>query len=99
MIIVHGTATASEGNLDALLEASRAHVARSLTEPGCISHEVTQGVDDPNRLVFVERWADMDALQTHFNVPDAHEFGAAVLTLTNGTFTLEMFEAEVVEGP
>ncbi|MCB0864891.1 MAG: antibiotic biosynthesis monooxygenase [Solirubrobacterales bacterium] len=99
MIIVHGTATATEGNLGELLDASRAHVARSLTEPGCISHEVTQGVDDPNRLVFIERWQDMDALEAHFTVPASAEFGATVARLTAGAFTLEMFEAEELAGP
>ena len=99
MIIVHGSATAAEGNLDELLEASRAHVARSLTEPGCLSHEVTVGADDPNRLVFLERWQDMAALQAHFEVPASREFGAAVARLTDGAFTLEMFEAEELAGP
>ncbi len=99
MIIVHGTATATEGNRDELLEASRAHVARSLTEPGCLSHEVTVGADDPNRLVFIERWADMDSLQAHFEVEGSREFGAAVARLTGGAFTLELFEAEELAGP
>lgn len=99
MIIVHASATAIDGNLEELLAESRAHVARSLTEPGCISHEVTQGVNDPNRLVFAERWADMDALQTHFEVEGSREFGAAVARLTGGAFTLEMYEAEELTGP
>ena len=99
MIIVYGTATATEGNADELLEESRAHVARSLTEPGCLSHGVTRDVDDPNRLVFIERWEDMDALQAHFEVPASREFGAAVARLTEGTFSLEMFEAEELAGP
>ena len=99
MIIVHGSATATEGNRDELLEESRAHVARSLTEPGCLSHEVTVGADDPNRLVFLERWEDMAALQAHFEVPASRDFGAAVARLTGGAFTLEMFEAEELAGP
>ena len=97
MIVVIGTATAASGQCDELLAASKAHVARSLQEPGCLSHEVTQGADDPNRLVFVERWEDMAALQAHFEVPASRDFGAAILRLTDGAFSLELFEASPLE--
>ena len=41
--------------------ASSTCTARAL-EPGCLLHSVHHDVEDPNRLVFVEHWADHDAL-------------------------------------
>ena len=34
------------------------HVRRSRTEPGCLFHAVHRDVEEPLRLVFVERWVD-----------------------------------------
>ena len=39
-------------------------------------------VEDPLRLVFVERWADRDALHAHFSVPASGDFVRAAEPLT-----------------
>ena len=48
------------------------------SEPGCLLHSVHHDVEDPNRLVFIEHWADRAALDTHFRVPASGTFVQAL---------------------
>jgi quinol monooxygenase YgiN len=92
MIIVTGSAQAIPEHLAQVLSLSLEHVHRSREEPGCRLHTVHQDVEDPNRVVFVEHWDDLDALRTHFAVPASAEFVDALAPLTNGT-TIEVYDA------
>ena len=93
MIIVTGTLTGSDATIAELLELSVAHVERSRQEPGCLSHGVARDVEDPLTLVFLERWADMDALHTHFADPAARSFVKHAATLSTRPPTLELYDA------
>jgi quinol monooxygenase YgiN len=35
-------------------------------EPGCISYELLENIEDPTSFTFVEEWQDGAALDTHF---------------------------------
>ena len=35
-------------------------------EPGCIEYEMHQSLERPDNFVMLERWADEEALATHF---------------------------------
>ena len=85
MIIVTGRIQARPGSLDALQAAALAHVGRSRSEPGCISHGVAVDCEDPLTLVFFECWSDRAALETHFRAPGSVEFVAAVRRLAAAT--------------
>jgi len=93
MIIVIGDVRVGNDSLDEALGLSHEHVERSRSEPGCISHDVHQHVDDANRLVFVERWADGDALRTHFAVPASIEFARALTGLADEPPQMDLYEA------
>jgi quinol monooxygenase YgiN len=80
-IIVTGAVVGSDTTIDALLAAALAHVRRSRTEPGCLSHHVYRDAEEPNRLFFFERWADRAALDAHFAVPASLEFVARLREL------------------
>ena len=94
MIIVTGSVTGRAETLDELLRLSLEHVHRSRLEPGCLLHSVHRDVEDPNRLVFLEHWADRDALSVHFQVPASGAFAAALRDLAAEPPTLEIYEAE-----
>lgn len=96
MILVTGHVRARPERLDEVLALSLAHVQRSRLEPGCILHTVHQDVEDPNRVVFVEQWADRDALAAHFEVPASLEFVHAVGGLAAEPPELQLFDAEPV---
>ena len=97
MIIVWGSMTAKANALDSLLKVSLAHVRRSRKESGCLLHSVQIDAENHNRIVFYEEWQDMEALKTHFKVPESRQFvqDAKVLSETGG-FDMKMYEANSV---
>jgi quinol monooxygenase YgiN len=92
VLIVIGSVVASEGRLDELLALGREHVARSRAEPGCLSHAVHRDVEDPNRLVFVERWTDRAALDAHFALSSSRAFVKAAAALAAGRPVIDVYE-------
>ena len=64
---------------------------RSRTEPGCLAHHLHVDVEDPNRLVFVERWADRATLDEHFRQPGSIEFVTQLRVLAEGRPRMEIF--------
>ena len=93
MIIVTGCIKAREGSLDELRAAALAHVKRSRTEPGCISHGVAADCEDPLTLVFFECWSDRLTLETHFRAPGSAEFVAAVRRLAAANTGPTLYDA------
>ena len=69
------------------------HVRRSRLEPGCLLHSVHRDVEDPRRLVFIEHWADVDALRRHFAVPASGAFVTEATALADGPTELAIYEA------
>lgn len=92
MILVLGHVTARSEHFDEVLKLSQQHVERSRTEPGCIAHAVHRDTENPLRLVFVEKWSDMAALQVHFRVPASREFGKALAAMASEVPGLEVHE-------
>ena len=93
MILVLGHVTARPEHFDEVLRLSQQHVERSRAEPGCVAHAVHRDAENPLRLVFVEKWRDMAALQLHFRVPASREFGKALMSLAADQPGLEVFDA------
>ena len=94
MVIVTGDAVIQPDLIDEAIAVSLDHVRRSRTEPGCISHAVHRDVENPLRLVFVEQWADLDALHTHFQVPASGGFVTALGRLSSERGTMQIYTAE-----
>ena len=95
MIIVTGSVQAKPDTLDEVLAISIEHVHRSRLEPGCRLHSVHQDVEDPLHVVFVEHWADTDALHAHFRVPASRAFAKALGTLAAEPPTMDIYDAQV----
>lgn len=96
MIIVTGSVVARPDAVEEVEAQALAHVRRSREEPGCLLHSVHRDVEDPNRFVFIEHWADKAALATHFQVPASGAFVEAARALSSGPTTLEIYEAEAI---
>jgi quinol monooxygenase YgiN len=93
MIIITGSVVGSEETIDELIRLGLEHVERSRLEPGCLSHGVARDVENPLRLVFAERWADLDAVRVHFAVPASGEFVRTAMALCESPPTLELYDA------
>ena len=96
MIIVTGHAIAREGADEAMQKLAVEHVLRSRAEPGCVSHEVSRDVQQPQRFVFVERWRDMAALQAHFQVEASRQFAKSMAQLSDGRPEMAIYQAEAI---
>lgn len=94
MIIVMGSVIVDETNLAEALEQSRVHVARSRTEPGCVSHAVYEDPEVKGKLVFVEEWQDEESLAAHFQVSASNEFVKAVSALALEPPSMSIYSAE-----
>jgi quinol monooxygenase YgiN len=97
MIIVTGSVLVQPEALGQLLRISLEHVHRSRLEPGCLLHAVHQDVEDPNRVVFLEQWLDLNALKVHFGVPESRAFAKALNGLASELATLEIYDAVPAE--
>ena len=63
---------------DKVEEAS--HILRSLrdasrAEPGCITFDVSRGIEDTNAFVLYEEWRDQAALDEHYKTAHFEKFG------------------------
>lgn len=96
MIIVTGTVLARPDSFDEVLKISTEHVLRSRKEPGCASHAVMRDTEEPLRLHFLERWSDIDALKTHFVVPESREFGGNLARLAAEPPSMQLYDAHEV---
>lgn len=97
MILVTGAFVAREGCLQEALRESLEHLRRSRTENGCLSYTVSQDIEDPMRLVFVERWSDPAALQAHFAEPASQAFVKAISALARGPLEMAVHAATQVK--
>ena len=93
MLIVIGSIQARPGSIDQVIALSLAHVRRSRQEPGCLLHSVHRDCEDALRVVFVEHWADADALRAHFRVPASGAFVAEVTTYAASQPEIAIYEA------
>lgn len=96
MIIVLGSVRTNAQNRAAIVAESIAHCVRSRAEQGCIAHNCHFDAEDPDRLVFVEKWAEPAALRTHFALAGSQQFVAAIRALAKDPPTIEVFRAELI---
>jgi quinol monooxygenase YgiN len=99
MILVTGAALVQRASFDDALRLSLEHVHRSRSEPGCISHAVHVDCEHEYRLVFVEQWADKDALTQHFQKPESRAFVRALSGLLAEPSTIEIYQATPLQMP
>jgi quinol monooxygenase YgiN len=93
MIVVTGSATASQESFDEMRRIALEHVQRSRAEPGCLEHGVYIDAENPLRLHFFERWADAATLKQHFTVPESRDFARRLRALAADPGAMAVYEA------
>ena len=99
MILITGSIVARTDSFEALRALAIEHTRRSRAEPGCLSHQVSVDAEEPLRLVFVEQWADLDAVKKHFAVPASIGFVREARRLAGGPVTIELYDATELPNP
>lgn len=97
MIIVTGYVIASEATRPEMLRIALEHVHRSRAEPGCIEHGVYVDAENPMKLHFFERWADLDAIRAHFAVPESRAFAKQLRSLAADAGKMYVYEADLAK--
>jgi quinol monooxygenase YgiN len=96
VILITGSILARPETFEEITALSLAHVRRSRSEDGCLHHAVYVDVENPLRLVFVERWRDRAAVARHFADIDARAFVKAVRVLAASTTEIALYESETI---
>ena len=97
MIFVIATLRTSGTDRNALIEASSSCIAETRKEAGCLSYDLHMSVSDPDTLVFVERWQDRQALESHFRSPHLTAWKDTVAPLIVDK-SVEIITPEAVDG-
>jgi quinol monooxygenase YgiN len=77
-VVVVGAVKARPGQEGETRDALGALVAPTHAEAGCILFALHQGVDDPTRFVFIERWSSREELDAHLASPHVAAFGRRI---------------------
>jgi len=92
-VVVVGSFKAEPGKEAEALEAFKDLVAPTHAEPGCVLYALHQGVDDPSRLVFIERWASREELNAHLGAPHVAAILERAQELFGDSGDITVFEA------
>ena len=74
MLIVIGSATAAPGRRGELVMAAREVAAATRGDRGCLAYSFAADVEDPDRILSIELWADRAALDEHMGHAHTEEF-------------------------
>ncbi|MFC0589132.1 putative quinol monooxygenase [Novosphingobium aquiterrae] len=99
MIVITGSAVIRPEHMAEALALGIEHSARSRAEPGCVAHNCHVDAENPQRIVFVEEWADMAAVKTHFAVSESGAFVRALTAMAEGASVMNLYAAEVIAFP
>lgn len=94
MILITGHIILTPAHRERMIALGAEHSARSREEPGCLAHHCHIDVESPDRLVFVEEWADLAAVRAHFAVPASGAFVADMRALSPEAPVMRIYTAE-----
>ncbi|MFM5955268.1 MAG: putative quinol monooxygenase [Novosphingobium sp.] len=97
MIIITGHVRLKPEHRDAAIALGIEHSQRSRAEPGCLEHNCHVDAEDQDRMVFVEEWADMNAVKAHFAVPESGAFVHTVGAMATEPPVMRIFEARELD--
>ena len=84
VIIVTGRARVPAEHRSRFVEVATEMCTRSRADEGCGGYRVYADLEQPDRYVFVEEWADEDSLQRHFAQPHTGVFMRELAELLDG---------------
>jgi len=94
MVIIIGFVIIDPLHRERMIALGAGHSARSRGEAGCLGHRCHVDVEQPDRLVFVEEWADIAAVRAHFAVPASAAFVAEMRALSPQPPVIRIYAAE-----
>jgi quinol monooxygenase YgiN len=96
-VVVVATMKAKPESVDAVREAGRTAIAGVHEEPGCELYSLHEAKD--GTFIFVEQWADADALKTHSTAPAVGAFFGAIGEHLDGAPDIKLLQTVVAGDP
>lgn len=90
MLYLIATLEAKPGHAATIAEAVRKCSAETVTEAGCISYDCHVSLTQPDRYVFVERWASQQDLDAHAKSAHVQAWRATTASLWAGPSAVEI---------
>ncbi len=94
MRYVIGRITVRPGKREEFLARAESYVAASRADIGCLYFDVTPRPDDPNGIVMIEHWADLETHLAH----QARDYALAFRPVAGSYFLHAEFEEMTVPG-
>lgn len=95
-VTVVATMKAKPGSADTVRDACKAAIETVHTEPGCDLYSLHEA---DGTFVFVEQWADADALKTHSTAPGVTALFGAIGEHLDGAPDIKMLQPIVAGEP
>jgi quinol monooxygenase YgiN len=78
VIVAIGDIYAQIPRLEEVRELMRATQARVRDEPGCLSYQFAETLDDPGHFLIVQQWRDQESLDEHYRSQAFADYQAAI---------------------
>lgn len=79
-------------NQAAFVRLAKELVGETLKETGNISYEFVQGIDDPTRFAFIEKWRDQAAIDAHNASPHFTKLIPEMVKLSSAAPTISLMK-------
>jgi quinol monooxygenase YgiN len=96
-VVVVATLKAKAESVEAVREAGTKAIAEVHEEPGCELYSLHEAED--GTFIFVEQWADAEALKTHSSAPAVTTFFGAIGELLDGAPDIKVLQTVVAGDP
>ncbi|OBK71351.1 putative quinol monooxygenase [Mycobacterium sp. 1274761.0] len=96
-VVVVATLKAKSESVETVREAGKKALAAVHEEPGCDLYSLHEAED--GTFIFVEQWADGDALQAHSKAPAVAEFFGAIGEHLDGAPDIKLLQTVVGGDP
>jgi quinol monooxygenase YgiN len=98
VLVVIATLQGKPEKRDVLAAALAKAAAASRGDAGCLSYSFTADLEDENRFISVETWADQASLDAHFATPHLAELFAVAGDALEGAADIKTYETDGPKG-
>lgn len=91
MIVVSAVLKTADGKRDEVEQIFKKTIPKFLADPGTIDYGIHRAINDPNKLLVLEKYEDMDAFNAHSSSDHFKEMGRALGALLAGRAEVELY--------
>jgi len=91
MIVVSAVLKTADGKRDEVEQIFKKTIPKFLADPGTIDYGIHRAINDPNKLLVLEKYEDMDAFNAHSSSDHFKEMGRSLGSLLAGRAEVELY--------